>query len=142
MFSIQELQRTETANITKKGYLKFINTQTNRETRIFTQTNDKSAIGNIGSIVCAEMRFNKFLNAKAVLVSDTLKTQYSADDYLDYVGNQNLNGLVCNGQETSVKDCLVTLDATLDTPLYELEIECLCILFRLTLCMLDFVKEH
>jgi hypothetical protein len=123
------LDNTETnpiPNIVKKGYLKLIETQKNVQTRLFTQTNDPSLMNIIGKLTCSEMGYSRFSNVNPVLVSSSIHSSMSSDpSYLNFVNNENLNGLVCSGSEPSIKACQVSNDAQLSTNLYELEVECI-----------------
>ena len=125
----QELQRTEknpTANITKRGFLRLTNSQSQNDTRVFVQTNQLTVLNPIGRLVCSEMGFSRLLNVVPTLVSASLRSQMSDSSYLNNVNVQNLNGLKCDGTENSIKECQVSMDAQLDTSLYELDIECAC----------------
>lgn len=105
-----------TANITKRGILKFLDTQTNKEMRVFTQISDPSELNTIGKIACLEFGFNKSINVNPVLVNDMPIS--STDKYLE--------GISCQGNESSIKECKSHLNSKLGNKSYELQIECLC----------------
>ena len=121
------MSRTDalTASVIKRGILKLVNTNNNKEIHLFTQTNDASLLNNIGSVACKEFNFDNLNNVVALPAN--LRAQYSSDsEYLDFVNSQSLSGLACNGDETSVKECVASSNTTVRTSLFELNVECLC----------------
>ena len=102
-----------------------MHSEKNKPTRVFAQTNDKSALRNIGNVACREFNFDNVNEVNTVAVNN-LRSQFSNDEeYLKFVNEQSLNGVECDGSESSIKDCRSKL-ATVKTTLYELEVECLC----------------
>jgi hypothetical protein len=110
---------------------------THREFRVFSQTDDKDQITRIGEVACKEFNFDRFVNVEAVSASN-LKNQYSADDFIAYVTQQSLNGLNCFGNESTIKECQVNSNFNIDTPLFELEVECLC---KYILCLINICNR-
>ena len=98
---------------------------THREFRVFSQTDDKDEISRIGEVACREFNFDRFVNVEAVSASN-LRKQFSDEDFLAYITQQTLNGLTCFGNESTIKECQVNSNFNVDTPLFELEVECLC----------------
>jgi len=124
--TIIKLTRTDASvtSVIKRGILKLSNTNFNRDIRLFTLTNDANALSSIGSVACKEFNFDNLNNVVASPAN--LRPQYSSDsEYLDFVNSQSINGLLCNGDESSVKECKASSNATVSTPLFELNIECL-----------------
>lgn len=123
----KELERTDfnpTANITKRGYLRFWNAQTNKDTRIFSFSNSLDDILNIGRVTCLEFGFNRSINTNSIQIDD-LRSKYPESEYLNLINQQSVSGISCKGTEASIKDCQFST-AKLDTKIFELEVECLC----------------
>jgi hypothetical protein len=107
--------------------LRFVNTQTNEKITIFSQTNEIDSLRKIGAVVCNEIRFDSFSSVNAVDVKSQLTTKFSAEQLLNHVNMQNINGLNCIGDESSLKECQPAhrqYDTTM--PLFEINIECSC----------------
>jgi len=125
----KELDRTDEVppdTIIKRGTLKLINTENKRLSRVFTQSDDKSALLNIGRVACREFNFDNVNDVSALAVNN-LRSQFSSDqEYLSFVNEQSLTDVECDGTETGIKTCRSKPTATLKTTLYELEVECLC----------------
>ena len=80
----------------------------------------------IGRVACREFNFDN-VNEVNALAANNLRAQYSSDqEYLTAVNELSLNGLECDGNEASIKECRSRLAASVKTTLYELEVECLC----------------
>ncbi len=113
-------------NIIKHGFLKFQNVYTDKFTSVFTRTVETAAIQRIGKIACSEFGF-KSLGTVQAKKADNLRAQFSSNsEYLDYVNKHSINGLECSGSELTIKDCRATPTDSVNTDLYELEIECVC----------------
>ena len=93
---------------------------------MYSQTNSADSINKIGAVACTEFSFEGLSSATAISVSSSLAAQFSKQDLLAYVNQKSLNGLTCNGNETSLKDCKPALPYDLNMPLFELKIECSC----------------
>jgi hypothetical protein len=111
----ERTEKNPTANITKKGIPKFVHYLTNQETRIFSHTNDKKSLDNIGNVMCLETGFNRHVQTVSRVVS------FDQNEMPNY-----LTGITCNGNEPSVKKCLFQQNTTIVTNIYEFEVECLC----------------
>ena len=101
--------------------------QKNTERRLYTQSDDKNMLKLISNVACREFGFNRSVNVIATPVRDNLIQKYTDQaEYLKFINDQNVNGLNCTGNEVTIKDCLATSDANIDTSLFEVEVECLC----------------
>lgn len=103
-----------------------MSTVSNRVIRAFTYTNEKTVVEKIAKVTCTELGFGKLSSVKAIEASD-LKTMYPVEaEYMRYVNSQNINGLKCDGDESTVKECSTSTNAGFGATLYELEVECIC----------------
>lgn len=123
---LEKTEKNPTAGVPKRGLLRILNTQTQAKLIVLASTNDVKQLSSIGSVVCAEMGFTRFLNLVPVL--SNARSKITDDDkYLDYLKKSTLNGVMCNGNEQTIKDCRATMMANIQTSnLYELDIECAC----------------
>ena len=102
-----------------------IETEKSRPIRVFTHSNEKNDLLNIGRVACREFNFDNVNDAIGLAVNN-LRSQFSSDqDYLNFINEESLNGVTCEGNEDTVKDCVYKPTATLKTNLYEIEVECL-----------------
>lgn len=106
------------------GFLTLFNTDSLRVLRLFTYSPD--GIENIARVACNEFGFNGVSWVVARSAND-IRNQYKGKikDYFKYINERSLNGLKCTGSETSIKDCHIAANATLETNLFELEMECI-----------------
>lgn len=110
----------------KRGLLKFMSTVNNRVTRAFTYTDEKSEVEKVARVTCGELGFGKLSSVKAIEATD-LKTLYPVEaEYLRFVNSLSINGLKCNGDESTLKECSTSTNAGFGATLYELEVECIC----------------
>ncbi|CAF0933519.1 unnamed protein product [Brachionus calyciflorus] len=125
--TISKLSNTDVnpGNITKRGILKLYNPTTSKEIRLFTQTDKLEEIDKIGKVACLEFGFTKSIQTTPIQVEDLRSTYKRDNDYLKFINEMNINGIKCDGNETSIKECSYNPDAKLETNLFELEVECL-----------------
>lgn len=123
---LEKTEKNPTADVPKRGLLRILNTQTQVKLIVLANTNDVKQLSSIGSVVCAEMGFTRFLNLVPIL--SNARSKITDDNkYLDYLQKSTLNGIMCNGNEQTIKDCRASMTANIQTSnLYELDIECAC----------------
>ena len=110
-------------DIIKRGFLKLQNVFTSNLMRVFSHSQNQAEITKIGQVVCQEFGFKKLdkVNAFEQL---TLQDQFqNAAEYLDFLQNQSITGIRCNGSEQSLKDCMAVYE---NKSLFELQVECIC----------------
>lgn len=104
--------------------IQFINSKIPSAIRILTDKNTNEAVERIGQVACNEFGFNGLNWAKAKEFSD-LKQFKTESEFNKYVKENTYNGLECNGDETSIKDCQFKSNAIFGTAQYEIEVDCL-----------------
>ena len=115
------------SDIKNKGLLRFLNTQTNQTINIFSQTSDVDLLSKIGIVACNEFRFDSFSSVNPIDVKSQLVDKFSAEQLLDHVNKMSINGLSCNGDEISLKECRASsIQYDSSMPLFELNVECSC----------------
>lgn len=111
-------------NIIKRGYLKLQDIYKNIYTNIFAQSDNQDSMNIIGQIACKEFGF-KELDAVKAIKSSKIRSKFQTDDeFLEYVNKKSISGISCTGKESSIKDCKAFSNSTIDTALFELEVEC------------------
>ena len=93
-YLIKELLRTEkspNANITKKGYLKLANALSNKEIRLFTNTDNSILMQKIGKVACGEFGFSDLNNVNPIK-TDSIKDQFTNElDYLKFLNGDSIS---------------------------------------------------
>lgn len=105
------------------------NTETNKTSRIFTTSNGSISI--IARTACNEFGFIDYKKVIAKPVSSDIRNKFTrskVSNYLNFINRQSISGLECTGLEASIKDCRSSSNASYETDLFELEIECLGII--------------
>lgn len=118
-------EQPTTSDIIKRGILRFMNVVTSKIIKIFTNSNAESNLTPIGQVACRELGFDGFSGARAVDFSH-MRGELNDADYLTFINQQNLNGLKCKGDEKTLKECESKIVADLATPVFEMDIECIC----------------
>ncbi len=97
--------------------MKLTDSVNKKEIKLVGYQNQTNAYTSVGSIVCAELGFNKsvIVNTKPIAV-DTLAADASSSSI----------GVLCSGIEGSLKECKAFDPVAVASNLVQLEIECLC----------------
>jgi hypothetical protein len=112
--------------IKNRGFLQLTNIHLQNNIRIFTQSDNFTLLKSIGNVACREFGFSHCVDVQGVSAK-IIKTLFKDEISFSYFMNeQNMNGVYCNGDERSILECKSTNNATYDTDLYEIEIECSC----------------
>lgn len=106
--------------------MKFLNVFTDKFTKIFTTTDNQSSIDTIGHIACHEFGFKALTNIRAIKANN-LRAQFTTDqEYLDFLNSETVSGIECDKNNAIIKDCKAAQVKSVNTELFELEIECTC----------------
>ncbi len=108
---------------TTMGTLQLINTDNSRVSRVFITKNEMAT--RIAQVVCNEFGYNGYNWANARSAND-VKNQFNDNlpGLVQFLNEKNFYGLECTGLEQTFKDCKVNSSVTLDTNLFEIELQC------------------